>query len=79
MCETDNQNGHYNLPINLRVGKVLKIGNQPINLFLQGFYTPDGLREGPAAEWGVKLSMSLLMPTLKLNDPLFGNRRCHRH
>jgi hypothetical protein len=38
------------------------------------FYTPEGLRKGPGAEWGVKLSVTLLFPELKLNGPLFGGR-----
>jgi hypothetical protein len=44
----DDQNGNYNLPINFRVGKVCKIGDQPLNVFVMPFYTPDGLRKGPA-------------------------------
>ncbi len=72
LLDLDNQNGNYNIPINLRVGKVVKIGDQPINIFLQGFYTPDELRKGPAAEWGIKLSVSLLLPNMKLDDPIFG-------
>jgi hypothetical protein len=70
----DDQNGNYNLPINLRVGKVCKVGDQPLNVFLMPFYTPNGLRKGPAAEWGVKLSVTFLFPEMKLNGPLFGDR-----
>lgn len=70
----DDQNGNYNLPINLRVGKVCKVGNQPLNIFVMPFYTPDGLRKGPASEWGIKLSVTFLFPEMKLNGPLFGDR-----
>jgi len=70
----DDQNGDYNLPINLRVGKVCKVGNQPLNVFVMPFYTPEELRKGPAADWGVKLSVSFLFPKMQLNSPLFGSR-----
>lgn len=33
-----------------------------MNIFLTGSYTPDDLRKGPAPEWGLKLSVSLLFP-----------------
>ena len=70
----DDQNGNYNLPINLRLGKVCKVGDQPLNIFVMPFYTPDGLRKGPASEWGIKLSVTFLFPEMKLNGPLFGDR-----
>jgi hypothetical protein len=70
----DDQNGNYNLPINLRIGKVCKVGDQPLNVFVMPFYTPDGLRKGPAAEWGIKLSVTFLFSEMKLNGPLFGDR-----
>lgn len=66
----DDQNGNYNLPLQMRVGKVVKVGEQPLNIFLQGFYTPDGLRKGPAAEWGIKLSVTFLYPKAKLAAPI---------
>ena len=69
----DDRNGNYNLPINLRIGKVCKIGKQPLNVFLMPFYTPDELRKGPASEWGVKLSFTLLFPKIKIG-PVLGNR-----
>ena len=68
------ENGDYNVPLNVRVGKVVKCGNQPINIFVEPFYTPDGLRKGPASEWGVKLNVTLLFPDLKfgaLLGPVF--------
>jgi len=70
----NDQDGNYNLPINVRVGKVCKVGDQPLNVFIMPFYTPNGLRKGPAAEWGVKLSVTLLFPKMELNGPLFGDR-----
>lgn len=70
----DDQNGNYNLPINLRVGKICKIGDQPLNVFVMPFYTPDGLHRGPASKWGIKLSVTLLFPEMNLKGLLFGDR-----
>ncbi len=70
----DDQDGNYSLPINFRIGKVCKFGDQPMNVFLMPYYTPEGLRKGPASKWGVKLSVSLLFPKLQLDGPLFGSR-----
>jgi hypothetical protein len=72
-------NGDYNIPLSVRFGKVCMVGQQPINIFVQPFYTPEGLRQGPASEWGVKLNVTFLFPGAKfgpLSGSLFG-RRCH--
>ena len=38
------------------LGKSSKVGNQPLNIFLEPFYTPEGLHSGPGGnKWGVKL------------------------
>ena len=69
------ETGGYDIPLNVRVGKVVKIGHQPINIFVEPFYTPEGLRKGPASEWGVKLNVTFLFPDMKfgpLLGPLFG-------
>ena len=58
----DDQNSGYNLPLSVRFGKVFKAGKQPINIFVQPQYTPDGFHSGPTAKYGVKLSMSFLLP-----------------
>lgn len=63
-------NGNYNLPLNARVGKVTKIGDQPVNIFVEPFYTPDAMRKGPAAEWGVKLNVTLLFADMKFESIL---------
>ena len=68
----DTSNGNYNMPINARIGKVTKLGNQPANIFVEPFYTPEGLRNGPAAEWGIKLNVTLLFPDKKF-DALSGS------
>ena len=44
----------------LRVGKVTKIGKQPINVFLQPWYTP--VHEGAAGKWNIKLNITFLFP-----------------
>lgn len=72
----DDQNGNYNLPLQARVGKVVKVGRQPINIFLQGFYTPEDMRRGPAAEWGIKLSVAFLFPEAKLPAPILSRLMC---
>jgi hypothetical protein len=68
----DDQNGNYNVPINFRIGKVCKFGNQPLNVFVMPYYIPEELRKGPASKWGVKLSVSLLFPKMQLDSLLFG-------
>lgn len=68
----DTSNGNYNMPINTRVGRVTKLGEQPVNIFLEPFYTPAGLRSGPASQWGVKLNITLLFPDKK-SGPLLGS------
>jgi hypothetical protein len=64
-------NGDYNIPLSVRLGKVCMVGQRPINIFVQPFYTPEGLRQGPASEWGVKLNITFLFPGAKFG-PLLG-------
>ena len=54
--------GNYNIPINFKLGKITKIDKQPVNMFIQPFWTPKGMRKGPASEWGVKFNLTLLFP-----------------
>lgn len=68
--EFNTETGGYNIPLSTRIGKICKIGDLPVNVFLQPFYTPEGLRSGPASEWGVKLNVTFLFPDLKFG-PLF--------
>jgi len=56
------ESGNFDMPLQLRLGKVHKIGEHNYNLFITGAYTPDELHKGPAPEWGIKLSVSLLVP-----------------
>ncbi len=65
------ETGDYNIPLNIAIGKVLKVGNQPINIFVEPFYTPEDLRNGPGSQWGVKLNVTFLFPDKKFG-PLLG-------
>jgi hypothetical protein len=54
--------GNYNIPLNVRLGKIIKMGKQNLNVFVEPFYTPSGFHKGPAAEWGFKLNVTFLLP-----------------
>ena len=56
------ESGSFDMLLQWRLGKVCKIGQHNYNIFVTGTYTPDGLRQRPAPEWGIKLSISLLIP-----------------
>ena len=56
------ETGNYDMPLQLRLGKVHEICGHNYNIFVTGAYTPDELRQGPAPHWGIKLSISLLVP-----------------
>jgi hypothetical protein len=58
----DDQKGNYNIPLNIRIGKVFTFGKQPLNIFLQPQYTPPGLTSQPTAKYGVKLNITFLLP-----------------
>jgi len=62
LLKFDDQDEGYNIPLSLKFGKVFKAGKLPINVFLQPQYTPDGFHSGPTAKYGVKLSMSFMLP-----------------
>jgi hypothetical protein len=62
LWQFNTETGNFDMPLQLRLGKVHKICNQNYNIFVTGAYTPDDLRNGPAPEWGIKLSISLLIP-----------------
>ncbi len=72
----NDQDGNHNLALNFKVGKVVTLGKQPLNIFVEPSYTPEGLRKGSADEWGIKLNVTFLFPKTKLG-PLFGSEcRC---
>jgi len=68
----DDHNGRYNIPLQLQVGKVVIVGKQPINVFLQGEYIPSEFQLGGGEEWGIKISITPLLPGLKIG-PFFGH------
>nr|MCU0749451.1 hypothetical protein [Akkermansiaceae bacterium] len=56
----DWSNEQWNVPVNFIVSQLLKIGDQPVQLFAGARYyleTPDG---GP--EWGLRLGITFLFP-----------------
>jgi hypothetical protein len=67
----NDHHGGYNIPLQLRVGRVVTLGKLPVNIFLQGQYTPCGFQSGGHEEWGIKLSITPLLARMKLG-PLFG-------
>jgi hypothetical protein len=72
------ENGQYDLPINLRVGKVVEVGRHKLNVFLQGKYTPNGLHSGTSGStWGVKINVAFLLPEAKLYAPLLHHVVAH--
>lgn len=62
LWQFNTETGNFDMPLQWRVGKVHKFCCNSWNLFLTGAYTPEGLHKGPAPEWGIKLSASLLIP-----------------
>ena len=71
LMKLDDQDGGYDLPISGRIGKVVKFGETPVNIFVQPSYTPEGLRSGPGgAEWAIKLNVTLLFPGADLKAPI---------
>ena len=61
----DDQNGGYNIPLSIQFGKIMMAGKQPFKVFIQPQYTPAGFTTQDAAKYGVKLSVSLLLPDAK--------------
>jgi len=56
----DWQQSQWNVPINVFVQQILKIGKQPIALQLGGRYYAEGPSGGP--EWGLRFQVSFLFP-----------------
>ena len=50
----------WTFPLGVRLGKVMKIGAQPVNLFAEVFNSP--WDDGASSEWSLKLSFTLLFP-----------------
>lgn len=64
MLVSDLSTGDFDLPLNVRVGRVFKIGDQAINMFIQPSYTPKGFQSGGRTEWSVKLNATFIIPGL---------------
>lgn len=60
LWQFNTETGNFDMPLQLRLGKVHEVLGQQFNTFVTGAYVPDGLRQGPAPEWGIKFSISLL-------------------
>jgi hypothetical protein len=54
------ENGKQDIPLNVRLGHTTKIGKQPVDMYVQPFYT--AVHEGPSGEYGVKFNMTFLFP-----------------
>jgi hypothetical protein len=60
----NHKTNRWAVPIGPRIGKVTKFGEQPVNLFVQPMYDFNAdSAEGPAAQWSIKLNLTLLFPT----------------
>jgi hypothetical protein len=54
------KNGKQDIPISARLGHTTKIGKQPVDMYVQPFFTP--VHEGPSGEYGVKFNITFLFP-----------------
>ncbi len=57
----DWENGGYYVPLSARIGKVGSMGNQKVNIFLQGYRNVGDSITGQS-EGGIKLNVTLLFP-----------------
>jgi hypothetical protein len=57
----------WNVPLNLSVSQLLKIGPLPVQFSLGGRYYADGPADGP--KWGLRFVITLLFPTSGLPAP----------
>ena len=58
----DFKTNNWTLALGPRVGKVTKFGKQNVNLFIQPTYNPLDHDDEVAAEWTIKLNLTLLFP-----------------
>jgi hypothetical protein len=56
----DFNNSTTSFPISWRLGKVTKLKNQHVNIFVEAFY--DVSSNNPGNEWGAKINLTLLFP-----------------
>jgi hypothetical protein len=58
----DFRTDNWTLAIGPRLGKVMKFGKQPVNLFGQVYYNPKDYDDQVAAKWTFKVNLTLLFP-----------------
>ena len=56
----NHKSNNWTTPIGPRLGRVMKIGEQPVNLFGAVYYDPND--DGPSAKWTAKINLTLLFP-----------------
>jgi hypothetical protein len=54
------KNGKQNIPLNIKWGHTTKIGKQPVDMYVQPFYTPS--HDGLSNKYGVKFNLTFLFP-----------------
>jgi len=54
---------HWTTALGARVGKVMKFGNQPVNLFGQATYNSEDHDNEISPEWTYKVNLTFLFPT----------------
>jgi hypothetical protein len=54
------KNGKQDMPLSLKWGHTTKIGKQPVDMFVQPFYTT--AHDGGTGEWGIKFNLTFLFP-----------------
>ena len=74
LWKVNDQNGDYNLPLAVRLGKVTEIGAHKLNVFIEPYYTPRGFHRtagrSDGSNWGVKLNVTFLLEDVKLKAPI---------
>jgi hypothetical protein len=53
---------NWTLNLGPRIGKVMKFGKQPVNVFIQPMYNPLDHDDEVAPEWTIKASLTMLFP-----------------
>ena len=53
---------HWTLALGPRIGKVMKFGKQPVNVFIQPTYNPLDHDDEVASQWTIKANLTLLFP-----------------
>lgn len=56
----NHKSGKWSLPLGPRLGKVLAVSKQKVNLFAETFYNPNS--DGASPKWSLKLNLTLLFP-----------------